>query len=400
MWKAVVAACAAIALTPAIVVAQPLSLSDVISRARERAPRVVAARLAIDEARARVTGARLRPNPELEGGLGHRRATDGQTVDLDVGVTQRFDPAGRRDARVTAAEAGVLQATAEADQVTRTVILDVVAAYLRAVQADERERLLGAAEQLAAAIHQTAERRFRAGDVAILDVNVARAGLARVRADREAARGAAAQARGDLAIELGLVAPATVAAPLPSPTPPDLDALLRAALERPEIRSLEAAIGEAEATVALGRTFSKPEFGAGARYARDERDNVVSGVLTVTLPVFARGQDLVAQGGARASRLRAELDSLRLRAQTEVRTAAEALERRRTALQLLEQDAMPAIEENETLATRSYEAGQIGLAELLLIRREILETRFQYLDARIEAARARIDLDAAAGVLR
>jgi hypothetical protein len=35
-----------------------------------------------------------------------------------------------------------------------------------------------------------------------------------------------------------------------------------------------------------------------------------------------------------------------------------------------------------------------------LIRREILDTRFQYLDALLEAALARIDLDASAGVLR
>jgi outer membrane protein TolC len=52
------------------------------------------------------------------------------------------------------------------------------------------------------------------------------------------------------------------------------------------------------------------------------------------------------------------------------------------------------------LTTRSFEVGQLGLPELLLIRREILDTRFQYLDALLEAALARIDLDASAGVLR
>ena len=36
----------------------------------------------------------------------------------------------------------------------------------------------------------------------------------------------------------------------------------------------------------------------------------------------------------------------------------------------------------------------------VMIRREILETRFQYVDALLEAALARIDLDANAGLLR
>jgi len=35
-----------------------------------------------------------------------------------------------------------------------------------------------------------------------------------------------------------------------------------------------------------------------------------------------------------------------------------------------------------------------------LIRRELLDTRTQYLDALLEAALARIDLDANAGILR
>jgi hypothetical protein len=42
----------------------------------------------------------------------------------------------------------------------------------------------------------------------------------------------------------------------------------------------------------------------------------------------------------------------------------------------------------------------LGLPELLLIRRETLETRVQYLDALLDAALARIDLDANAGVLQ
>jgi cobalt-zinc-cadmium efflux system outer membrane protein len=67
---------------------------------------------------------------------------------------------------------------------------------------------------------------------------------------------------------------------------------------------------------------------------------------------------------------------------------------------VLETDAIPGLDENEQLTTRSFDVGQIGLPDLLLIRREILDTRFQYLDALLEAALARIDLDTSAGVLR
>jgi cobalt-zinc-cadmium efflux system outer membrane protein len=83
-----------------------------------------------------------------------------------------------------------------------------------------------------------------------------------------------------------------------------------------------------------------------------------------------------------------------------VRSAFEAYSRRLAAVRLLERDAMPGLDENDALTARSFEVGQLGLPELLLIRREILETRSQYLDALLEAALARMDLDASAGVLR
>ena len=46
---------------------------------------------------------------------------------------------------------------------------------------------------------------------------------------------------------------------------------------------------------------------------------------------------------------------------------------------------------------RSFVVGQLGLPELLSIRREMLDTRFQYLVAVLEAALGRIELDSCAG---
>ena len=51
-------------------------------------------------------------------------------------------------------------------------------------------------------------------------------------------------------------------------------------------------------------------------------------------------------------------------------------------------------------ADNGQRPADLGLPELLVLRREILDTRFQYLDALLEAALARIDLDASAALLR
>jgi outer membrane protein, heavy metal efflux system len=404
MGTRTVAVCAVVCLygEPAVAQGRPLTLSDVLARAREQSPEIVSARLALEEARGRLVGASLRlsSNPQFDASVGNRTGAETRFTDFELGLGQSFEPGARRSARIAGANAVIAQGAANVDEATRSVLRAAASTYFRAVHATNRIKLLDAAYELAAAVYAIADRRFNAGDIAVLDVNIARASLARVRAEREGVEATRALALGDLRRLLRLEVDVGVDGTLAAPSAPELSVALQTAFQRPELRALEAGIQEAEADVRLGRSFSKPEYGVGVRYSREEGDQIVLGGMTVTLPMFSRGQEQQAVGFARAARLRAELDAARTRVQTEVRAAFDALTRRLGAVHVLEADAIPGLDENEKLTTRSFEVGQLGLAELLLIRREILETRFQYLDALLEAALARIDLDASAAVLR
>ena len=379
-----------------------LTLPEVLARAREQAPQIVTARLALEEARGRLLGASIRfqNNPEIDAMVGSRAAVAGRTTDMELGLGQTFEPGGRRSARVAGATAAIAEGTANIDEVTRSVLRSAASAYYRAVHANERIRNLNAAHELAATIYSAAERRFKAGDIAVLDVNIARGSLARVRAEREGAEASKALALGELRQLLRLENDAGVEGSLSAPGQGDLSAALQAAALRPELRALEAAIQEAEAELRLGLSFSKPEYGVGVRYSREEGDQIILGGMTVRLPVFSKGQEQRAVGAARAARLRSELEAARTRVQLEVRASFDAYTRRLAAVRVLAAAAVPGLEENEQLAARSFEVGQLGLPELLLIRREIFETRSQYLDALLEAALARVDLDASAAILR
>ncbi|MGH9383802.1 MAG: TolC family protein [Vicinamibacterales bacterium] len=379
-----------------------LSLADVLARAREQAPQIVSARLALEEARGRLLGASLRfqANPEIDAGIGNRNGPDTRFTDFEVGLSQGFEPGARRSARIAGANAAIAQGSANIDETTRIVLRAAAAAYYRVVHANERIRVLGATQELAAGVSATADRRFKAGDIAVLDVNIARASLARIRAEREGAEAAKALALGDLRQLLRLDEDVDVEGSLTRPSEVDLNAVLQATLQRPDLRALEAGIQEAEAELRVGQSYSKPQYGLGVRYSREEGDQIVLGGMTITLPMFSKGQEQRAVGAARASRLRAELDASRTRIQIEVRSAFQAFNRRLAAVRVLETEAIPGLDENEALTSRSFEVGQLGLPDLLLIRREILDTRSQYLDALLEAALARVDLDASAGVLR
>jgi cobalt-zinc-cadmium efflux system outer membrane protein len=379
-----------------------MTLAEVLARAREQAPQIVSARLALEESRGRLAGAsvRFQSNPQIDAAVGNRNGPDTRFTDVELGLGQSFEPGARRSARIAGAQAAIAQTSANAEEVTRTVLRLSASAYYRAVHANERIKLLNSTYELASGVYSAADRRFKAGDIAVLDVNIARASLARVRAEREGAEASKSIALGELRQLLGLQSDVDVDGSLSLTGETDVNAALQTAAQRPELRALEAGIQEAEAELRLGLSFSKPEYGVGVRYAREEGDQIVLGGMTVTLPTFSKGQEQRAVGSARAARLRAELDAARSRVQIEVRAAFDAYTRRLAAVRMLETDAIPGLDENEQLTTRSFEVGQLGLPELLLIRREILDTRSQYLDALLEAALARIDLDASAAILR
>jgi cobalt-zinc-cadmium efflux system outer membrane protein len=171
------------------------------------------------------------------------------------------------------------------------------------------------------------------------------------------------------------------------------------ATQRADVRALEADLREAEAEVRLGKSLAWPEIAPTVRYERDAGTRVLWGGVTFTLPLLNRGQETREVGQARLRRVQGELEALRLAVRNEVQAAWSVYDLRRRAAEDL-QAQVAALDDNDWLARRSYEAGQIGLGELLLVRRETADVRAALFERVAEAAEARLDLDARAGVLR
>ena len=105
-------------------------------------------------------------------------------------------------------------------------------------------------------------------------------------------------------------------------------------------------------------------------------------------------------GVARASRARTEAEVVRQTAVAELRTAFAVYEQHAALSAALEKDAAPSLADNETLARRSYEAGEMNLMDSLLIRRDAVDTRLTIVDRRLDAARSRLTVDFIAGVIQ
>lgn len=379
-----------------------MTIDEALALARERAAGVVLARGRIEEAEARQiqAGRRFQENPTAEVTGGIRRAED-DFFDFEAAVTQGLDAGPRRAARIAGARASLDRAEAELAEARRLLLRDVWTAFTHAQIAGERAGFLARSRQAGDALLATTERQYEAGEATALDLNRSRAAAASARAEQSAAEAEGDEALAGLKALLGLSPGETVEirGDLASHPPLELEALLARLGERPDLRALAAELREAEAEVLLGQALSRPEVGVRGGIAREEGAEIVTAGVVVSLPVHNRGKETVAVGQARAAALRRALEASRAAADAEVRGRHAALARQLAAVRELEATALPALEDNESLALKSFEAGEIDLGELLLIRREILETRLAYLDRLLDATLTRFELEAAAGAL-
>lgn len=379
-----------------------LSLSQSLAIARERAPGLIAARARVVEAQAALVGASMRlDNPELDGSFGPRFADDAsRQFDFGIGLSQQFENGARRKARTAAATEGVAAAEARLLAAEREVLRDVGVAFLDAQFLQRQHALLLDAVTIAADAQQIAERRFALGDVAALDVNAAKVERARLEAERHVIDAQRLGALGALGQLLGATTVPTVEPVGEQPARRQLSELLKALNSRPELRAIDAEIRQAEARVALASASKSALWGVNARYERDEGDHVVMGGLTVTLPAFNKGQDINAEATARVAALRLERAALANSWALLVRARLLVLEAQGRALEVIERDALPAALDNETLARRSYETGQIRLIDWIVLRREAMQVRREQLDRLRDIAIASVELDAVAGVIQ
>jgi cobalt-zinc-cadmium efflux system outer membrane protein len=376
-----------------------LTYEGALERARSAAPAIVAARMRIEEARGRVLGASLpfttNPTVGVEGG---RRSGGASSTDYGVEVAQEFDLPARRRVRLDAARAVVTQEEQRAGESERQVLTDVAVSYFRALEARERADSAANGKRLAEEAVHIAERRYAAGDVAQLDVNLARTAVARAEAETRAASATLLGHVTQLQVLLGITAPVTIGGSLRDARPLATDDLLARAADRSDVRALDAEIAETEAEQRLAKTLHWPDFGLRASYKREGEERIVLGGVGMSLPVFNRGQEASAVASARLARLHVEREALTRTIEAEIRGAIASHDALSGAAEEYERRVLPLAEENERLALESYDVGQIGLADLLIVRREALDARHSFIDQLIDMRLAEVELRARAGV--
>jgi outer membrane protein, heavy metal efflux system len=391
----------------------PLTLEQAWAQAEQANPVLRSTKANISAAEGELTDARalLWNNPQLSSELRRRAvpqtpAPDQINRDWMVGLSQTFEIAGQQGARRRAAEhslAATQEVIAEAQHQLRAEVeqrfVRVLSLQLRIQMEEQTLKLI---EEAAMAV----SKRVAAGEDSRLDGNLAKVEAERAQNQVSLLREQLAQARAELANLLQLPTdsmPEVDGLLDPSSTQYTLDDLLSSAVNRPLLRAFDLREKAASSRLDLERATVYPDITLGLSSARegpaDSQDRVTGLSVSLPLPLFRRNGTGIGRATTELTQTQIENQAAKRNTSAQVFALWARKENLKARVQRLTESVLSSLEDNQHLSSVSFQAGEIGLLQLLLVNRQVLDGQRDLLDARTELRLTKIALEAASGWL-
>lgn len=363
--------------------ARALSFAEAMQRSREApAVREVEAALSAKRAADRRIGT-LAHNPQISVESGYRDDTGGRGAVVQVAVQQGFYLSGYTIARRRSVDH---EETALAIEVREALLrqrLGSARLWTELWGTAQAEQLARDEVELARQMLQQTERLAKGGAVTQVDVAMASTYLAEVEVRRLAVEGEAVEQGLSLGRFLGLEEAVRVAGvPEEVTLPPLTDSLVAEALRRcaqlpePALRRAVEQVEIARARELAAQRGTQLWLGAMALH-EPTAPWAAFGTLTLSLPMFDRGQRERADLLAAAARMRVGAEGAEAGAQVELRQALHDVEHFGELDKLLEQTLVPAAAREVALREKLLNAGDGTILEVLLARRALVAARAQ-----------------------
>lgn len=391
--------------------AGPLTLAEALRLAETASPavRTREAQLAAAEGSRREAASLLFNNPELSVERTRRRVTtpDGSASEWGLGIAQPIETGGQQARRREAASASLDALRAEIEDARRQARAEASLRFHAVLAAQRRLQLEQRSVELFDSSAQAVAKRRSAGEDTRLDANVALIEAERARNALAVSQEQLQDAKADLATALQLPPSAVpevigdLGVPGGAPLPYSLDRLLASAQSLPRQRALAARGDAARARVGVERASRYPDVTIGLNVGRegagDGRERVTTLSLSVPLPLFKRNDAAIGQALSDATQAEIERAAATRDGQAQVRRLWSRLESQRERVARLQRSMVAASTDNQQLAAKSRQAGQIGLLDQLLVNRQALDAERDLNDALAEFHITRIELENAAG---
>jgi cobalt-zinc-cadmium efflux system outer membrane protein len=387
--------------------AAPLTLEQAWQLAEQANPalRSTEANIAAFEGAATDARATLWNNPQLSGEMVRRQIPSSQNArEWNIGIAQTFELAGQQGYRRAATQQELAAAKSAYEETRRQLHAEVEKRFVRVLGLQSRIGIETDTIRLIQEASEAVQKRVRVGEDTKLEGNLAAVEVGRANNQIVAFKEQLIEARADLATLLQL--------------PPDqlpevagelqrqhaayaLDDLLSSAASRAQLKALEHRSQAAQSRLALERAAVYPDvtlgLSAGQEGPGGARENLTGLSVSVPLPLFRRNATGIGRAMADLTQVEIEKAAAEREAKAQVIATWRKLESLQERVRLLNETIFPSLEENQRLATKAFNAGEIGLIDLLVVSRQAIDGRRDGLDALIELAQTRVVLEQAAG---
>ena len=391
--------------------AQALRLGELYDEAQRASPRVAAAQALVRASEARVSSAKLPPDPQLQ--LGFMNYTLPGLRPMDVlGMTQlqlmqMVPVAGKLGLSGRVASSQAFAQLERARDVKWTLRSDVAMAFYDLYQTDQRLAVSRETLRLLQNIGRTAESMYRVGEGRQADVLRAQVEIARMVEDtvRMTTMRAGMAARLDALLNRSshelLPPPALPAFPDSVPSMDSLVAL--AETGRPMLRAGKRDLQAADAQAKLARREIWPDLTVGLQYGTQSgemgTERMGSLMLGASVPVFAGRRQLRMRDETVAMRQMAAADLTAMRADTRARVAEAYanLTRARNLAVLYRTTVIPQAEATVASSLAAYRVGSVDFMTLLDNRMTVNGYRQELFALDAEQGKAWADLEMLVG---
>ncbi|HET9266798.1 MAG TPA: TolC family protein [Vicinamibacterales bacterium] len=366
-----------------------LSISAAVARVREASPRKRAAVLLADAAREAARSAGRPANPFIDVRTENWGAPATTGVDLFAEVTQPLEIGGKRRLRQQVASAESAVASTASLALERTLALDTVRAYVRALRARALvDTLTGNRDGLGLLVASTS-KQVEDGYTAEADLLKFKTEAARIDGDIARARFELERSLSELGVLIGAdtqIEPRQLLEPQPLPVPsPDPAQVASSVAQHPDVVMGNAGVDRARFALAYERARGLPDPAITAGYKRTAGfDTAVVGV-SMAVPLFDRNRAAAARAaglerGAAADRdalvrrLTADTSSLLRAARTLAEQAAKA-----------EAELLAPAEGVRRAALAAFREGTADVLKLIDAERVYADVHRAAIDLRLDA---------------
>ena len=387
------------------------TLEELLAFTLEHNPEVLAAKAEIDMARGELIAAGLLPNPKIEFTGRNQRIPEGDLsgFNYDVNLSQEIPLGGKIGHRKRVAQLKLEKAQLDFQNVVRLKTAEVKKAFYAVLFNQRRQELIKEILEVNKTILDIANKRYKAGDIPLMGVNLASIELQRTTTESLNLQNELSQANFELLMALGVILDSGGSSGVEGLKVEgtlskeqiqfNLTELIRFALaNRPDYKSLQVAVKAAEADISLARAEGVPNIEVGGTFERElGNERRIGGFVSIPLPLFNRNQGEIAKSLSRKDQASLELAALRNRIEQEVRIGFAKVETGKKNLDVFQRGLIQLVRENLELNRKAFQAGEIEFLEVARAEEDFIRTNTLFLEALYNYNLALIELETAMG---